>query len=380
MRFFLIFLISFLLACQAPLPLSPVSGQIHGLQAVSELPPGWDALPQLSPSEQDSLTQALAHHGLASQALSNGSQDKLRPILEALLPVLEKSYQDMIHPRVIHADRLPPGSRAVSLRSHDGLELQAAYLPALQPTTQAVIVLHGYQLNKYMAWKKYGFLQQRYNLLLLDLRGHNGQAGAVTLGVLGKRDLPNAIHWLQHNGNQSFALFGESMGGALAIVAGSEWSQSPEQAQFPLKAVWNDAAYADLEHAISERVLRKLAQEIGLSPAFLQRWAAQLITHTFLVWLAQDTGVPEAEAAAAPRNYLPQLASRVAYGQVHSLEDEQTSVENAQILENLARSATVSSGAPSLFWYTHGKHVESWQQPDYASRSLNFLQRAFTSP
>lgn len=358
-----------LLACQAPVYMAP---QPH-VQTFSQTPQTtWTELANLRPEEQQTLQHALSQR--TTQNVEALDSDRLRKIAQELLPTLTQAYQEMLQPRVIQADRLPPGSRLVQLQSHDQLSLKAAYLPAKHPTQQAIIVLHGYQLNKYMAWKKYGFLQEHYNLLFLDLRGHNAQQGQATLGILEKRDLPAAIEWLKTEGNQTFGLFGESMGGAIAIVAGSEWAHSIRQNSFPLKAVWNDAAYADLEHAIEERVLRKLAQKSGLTPDFLKRWAARLITHTFLNWLAEDTQVANAEQEAAPKYYLPLLVQKSAYAQVHSLEDEMTDVSNAIILEHSVHSGAIF---PPVFWYTHGKHVDSWKQPEYQQRALTFFDQAF---
>ena len=369
LKIFLIGLMLNLLSCQSSVYQTPSDVQVFA-QAQHT---AWKELANLSPNERQSIQQTLSQRN--SPSAQRSSSSRLRQIVQELLPTLQASYQAMIQPRVIQADRLPPGSQVVQLSSHDQLPLQAAYLPAKQPTQNAIVVLHGYQLNKYMAWKKYGFLQENYNLLFLDLRGHNGQTGLVTLGILEKRDLPTAIRWLKTAGNQSFALFGESMGGAIAIVAGSEWVQSPEQQQFPLKAVWNDAAYADLEHAIEERVLRKLAQQLGITPEFLKRWAADLIAQTFLDWLAEDTQVPNAEKAAAPKYYLPALAQHTHYAQVHSQEDEMTHVSNALILEQ-----SFLPGTRALVWYTHGKHVESWQQPEYAPKARDFFAQAFATP
>lgn len=367
---------STLLAChlpaQQPLPLRPAVPALGALsenQQSSESP--WQAYAQLPVEQQQALATALEQRQSFSSSLNQ------RQLLEQLFPLLERNYRYMLQPRTLNSQALPPGAEAVTLRSHDGLPLAAAWVKALQPTQQAIVVLHGYQLNKALAWQKYGFLQQRYNLLLLDQRGHNGQQGKVTLGVLESRDLQAAAEWLQQQGQREFGLFGESMGAAAAIVAGAQWAQSPQQQLFPLKAVWNDAAYADLEHAIGERVLRKLAAESQLAPELLKKWGAELITRTYLRWLAEDTQVELAEAVAAPRQFLPALVQRVAYAQVHSREDEQTAYENAQILQQLAEQ---HARIAPLFWTTTGKHVETYQQPDYAPRALGFFAQAFQQP
>ncbi len=372
MKYFSFLLALSLVACQTHPGLSPNLQALRFQQTSASNP--WQAYAELAPAQQAQLERVLAQPELAnSEANTEGLP---RELVQKLLPLLKKQYQYMLHPRTIHSDRLPPGAQVVSLASHDGIALQGFWLAAQRPTKQALVVVHGYQLNKYLAWEKYGFLQADYNLLFLDLRGHNSQSGAVTLGILEQRDLLASIEWLAQQGQSQFGLFGESMGAATAIVAGAKWAQSPQQEQFPLMGVWNDSAYADLNHAIEERVFRKLAADSGITPEQLKHWAAQLISKTYLQWLAQDTGVANAELAAAPRRYLPQLLQRSAYGQVHSREDEQTNYSNAEILE---QQAQIQTAFFSQFWPTSGRHVESYRQPEYAQRALAFFKQAFNN-
>lgn len=361
-----------LIACQTSPGLNP-SAQPARFQRQTQANNPWQTYAQLSAAQQVELEQALAQPNAAEKLAAN-TEGLSRDLLQKLLPMLKNQYLYMLHPRTIRSERLPTGAQAVSLASHDGIALQGFWLAAQRPTKQALIVIHGYQLNKYLAWEKYGFLQADYNLLFIDLRGHNSQSGAVTLGILEQRDLLTAIAWLAQQGQSQFGLFGESMGAATAIVAGAKWAQSPQQAQFPLMGVWSDAAYADLDHAIEERVFRKLAADSGITPEQLKHWAAHLISKTYLSWLAQDTGVDNAELAAAPRHYLTPLLQHSAYAQVHSREDEQTSYQNAEILQQQAQN---SSAFLSQFWPTQGRHVESYRQPEYSQRALSFFKQAF---
>lgn len=365
-------LIFSLFACQASPNLS-ANRQAPRVQAQLSTSTPWQAYAQLDPTQQLAIEQALSRPDRAANPEA-GPEGLGRELIQKLVPLLKNQYQYMLHPRTIHSDRLPPGAQSVSLRSHDGIPLQGFWLSAQRPTKQALIIVHGYQLNKYMAWEKYGFLQAEYNLLFVDLRGHNSQDGAVTLGILEQRDLLASMEWLAQQKQNQFGLFGESMGAATAIVAGAKWVQSPQQNSFPLMGVWSDAAYADLNHAIEERVFRKLAADSGITPEQVKLWAAHLISQTYLNWLAQDTGVSDAELAAAPRHYLPQLLQHSAYGQVHSREDEQTSYQNAEILQQQAQS---QSGFLSQFWPTAGRHVESYRQPEYRQRALAFFKQAF---
>lgn len=330
----------------------------------------WQALPQLSETDALRLRLLLRTRNTLDDIQSSGH---LRELVESLLPALKAGYQQMLHPRVIQNEQDIPGAQALAFASHDGHKLKAAYLPAENASQQAVIVLHGYQLNKYMAWQKYAFLQQKYNVLFLDQRGHNGQSGDVTLGIKEQRDLEAPILWLKDHNNKAFAIFGESMGGATAIVAGARWASSTRQQLFPLRAVWNDAAYQDIEQAITAHSLHWLAKRAGLTPEFLKRWAANWIASTYSAWLSEDFG-NHVEDLAAPRLHLPILVKHSAYGQVHSLEDQVTPVKSGQNLEAIARE---HAQMPVYSWYAHGKHVESYQDPEYAPRVLHFLDSAF---
>jgi hypothetical protein len=159
----------------------------------------------------------------------------------------------------------------------------------------------------------------------------------------------------------------------VAISGGAIWASGPGQQSFPLKAVWSDAAYADLRHAIAERAAARMAYEAPkLSPS-QQQWTARLISDLFLSWLAQDTGVPDVETAA-PIRQLPALVRHASYAQVHSSEDAQTSYANAQLLESVARAHAKQA---ILFWTTTGEHVDSWHLKGYKPKLQDFLRQAF---
>lgn len=330
----------------------------------------WQALSQLSEAETLALRLQLRTRNTLHDIHSS---ERLRNIIESLLPALKAGYERMLHPRVIHSERDIPNAQPLAFASHDGHKLKAAYLAAEKETQQAVVVLHGYQLNAYLAWKKYRFLQRDYNLLFLDQRGHNGQSGDVTLGLKEQRDLEAPILWLKEHDNQAFALFGESMGASTAIVAGARWAESTRQQFFPLQAVWSDAAYQDLESAITAHSIHWLAKRAGLAPEFLKRWAAGWIASSYIAWMNEDFG-GQVEEMAAARTHLPRLVQYAAYGQVHSLEDQITPVKNARHLESLARE---HAHKPVYTWYTQGQHVQSYKNPEYATRVLHFLETAF---
>lgn len=135
----------------------------------------------------------------------------------------------------------------VRFTTQDGIELTGWFIPSARETTTAVIVMHGFsghrlpELAAFVPW-----LQERHHVFQFDFRGH-GESGPawVTLGSHERRDVSAAVTFLQGRGLDRVALFGLSMGGAIAIVA------SPD---VPVRAVVADAAFAELHHPVGNRM------------------------------------------------------------------------------------------------------------------------------
>lgn len=136
---------------------------------------------------------------------------------------------------------------AVRLTAADGVTLSGWLMPAARDTTTAVIVLHGFsghrlpELAAFVPW-----LQERHHVLQFDFRGHGeSDSASVTLGTLERRDVAAAVDFLEARGLGPIALFGISMGGAIAIQAAPD---------LPVAAVVADAAFAELHHPIESRM------------------------------------------------------------------------------------------------------------------------------
>jgi len=136
---------------------------------------------------------------------------------------------------------------AVRFTTTDGVTLSGWLVPAARDTTTAVIVLHGFsghrlpELAAFVPW-----LHERHNVLQFDFRGHGeSDRGAVTLGTLERRDVAAAVDFMRSRGLGPIALFGVSMGAAIAIQAAPE---------LPVAAVVADAAFAELHHPIGNRM------------------------------------------------------------------------------------------------------------------------------
>lgn len=130
-------------------------------------------------------------------------------------------------------DRLRPeldalGGEAVRFGSRDGVRLAARWLPAepageeWEPSPdEAIVVLHGYSGSVAPDLVEYGpFLRRTAGVLGLDFRGHGGSDdGPTTFGLREVEDVAGALAWLGEHGVRRVALFGQSMGGAVAIAS-----------------------------------------------------------------------------------------------------------------------------------------------------------------
>lgn len=135
----------------------------------------------------------------------------------------------------------------VRFTTRDGVVLSGWLVPARRETRTAVIVLHGFsghrlpELSALVPW-----LSERHHVLQFDFRGHGeSDPSAVTLGSLERRDVAAAVEFVTSRGLGPVALFGISMGAAIAIVSAPE---------LPVAAVVADAAFAELHHPIASRM------------------------------------------------------------------------------------------------------------------------------
>ena len=136
---------------------------------------------------------------------------------------------------------------AVRFTTDDGVTLDGWLIAAERDTRAAVILLHGFSwhrvpwLSMFVPW-----LRERYHVLQFDFRGHGASdPAATTLGTAERRDVAAAVRLLEGRGLGPIALYGISMGGATAILAGAE---------LPVAAVVADAAYADIRNPIANRM------------------------------------------------------------------------------------------------------------------------------
>jgi len=143
----------------------------------------------------------------------------------------------------------------ISLRSFDGLALQAHWLEAAKPSAKTVIIAHGYsghglQMDSLakLYHEEYGF-----HVLLPDNRGHGESEGSY-IGF-GWHDRKDYLQWIDYvverrGQKEEIVLHGVSMGGATVLMTSGE--PMPEQ----VKAVVSDCAYSSAKEELRYQMNR----------------------------------------------------------------------------------------------------------------------------
>ncbi|MDP9396258.1 MAG: lysophospholipase [Actinomycetota bacterium] len=118
-----------------------------------------------------------------------------------------------------------PGAREVVLRTDDGLDLGAWYLPAADRRAPAVLVANGNAGHRGLRAPLARALARRgVSVLLLDYRGYGGNAGVPSERGLG-RDVRAARRFLVEEAGvppERLVYFGESLGAAVVAELATE--------------------------------------------------------------------------------------------------------------------------------------------------------------
>lgn len=126
---------------------------------------------------------------------------------------------------------MEPTSEYWMIRSHDGLLLEARFLPAEKETNKTVLAVHGYLSDgerDYAVIARF-FHEAGYNVLLLDNRAHGASEGKyIGFGCLEREDCYRWIQYLnrKYEGNCEIFLHGISLGAA-AVLMTSELNLPP---------------------------------------------------------------------------------------------------------------------------------------------------------
>ena len=119
----------------------------------------------------------------------------------------------------------------VHFQSHDGLKLTGWFLPAPSPSEKTIIIQHGLGSNagdmllNTLCLARTGL----WNLFYYNFRGHADSEGHLTsLGPLELKDLESAMAFIKEakpEATRRLAIYGHSLGGAVAIVGAARHSE-----------------------------------------------------------------------------------------------------------------------------------------------------------
>jgi dipeptidyl aminopeptidase/acylaminoacyl peptidase len=241
----------------------------------------------------------------------------------------------------------------VKLTTEDGLRLAAWYMPSTNRA--ALIMLHGLGGNRAndldLARE---LVDHGYGVLVPDLRAHGDSEGAVcTLGVTEVRDVRAAVRYLQEQPDvdaDRIGVYGASLGGATAIMAGAE---IPE-----LRAVATYASFSSIEWVVRNQFSRLESVPDWLAPLVVGMGS----------WQA---GVSASDIA--PVRQIRRISPRpvmIMHGQL----DQFFVVENARLLFEAAQQ-------PKELWIDQGVGHQRQLGTDgvYLARLLRFFDNALGS-
>ena len=251
------------------------------------------------------------------------------------------------HPRRYTGPYLPQdfGLKAepVKLKTSDGVQLDAWFIPN-KDSKKAVIVCHGYPMDKSDVLGLTVFLAKKFNLLYFDFRA-TGRSGGFfsTGGAREVRDIDAAADYLKSRGFASAGAFGFSMGASSVLL-----SENPA-----IKARVLDAPYADLGSVLDHIFAPWGAWRKPLI------WLMKAWSRLFM-GVSVDTVNPAANAA---RLGTPLLL-------VHGDADTQVPLANSERIKQAAPAAEL--------WVVKGAgHGENWYRAGaaYETRVTAFFDR-----
>jgi len=228
----------------------------------------------------------------------------------------------------------------IILETKDGLKLSGWFIPN-KNSRKAIIVCHGYPMDKGDIFGVTEFLAKGYNLLYFDFRAMGKSEGYVsTSGWREREDFRAAIRFLKNKGFSDIGAFGFSMGAAVIFLA-----DSPD-----IKCIVSDSSYARLRTAV---------QAIFTNFGALRAPLIELIRLWSLIFLQVDIN------SVAPINFI--AGRNIPIFLIHCQTDTHIPVSEALELRN-------ADPRSDLLLIPKGDHGESVYSNEYEPRILKFFQ------
>jgi len=231
----------------------------------------------------------------------------------------------------------------VALRAADGVELVAWFMPASRKADATVLFLHGNAENISTHFMNVAWMPaEGFNVLALDYRGYGGSEGKPSLPGM-QLDIDAALAALLARPDvdaRRIVLFGQSLGGALAIHYGAHGAR-----RGALRAVIADSAFAGYRTIASERLA-------AFYPTWPFQWLPALV-------IDNDYSPLASVAAVSP---VPLLL-------IHGEADAIVRPHHAQRLYEAAR-------VPKEIWLLPGVgHIQSTRDPALRRRLSDYVRR-----
>lgn len=227
----------------------------------------------------------------------------------------------------------------VTLRTRDGAILAGWFIPN-KNSSKALVVCHGYPMDKGDIFGVTYTLAKHYNLLYFDFRAMGQSSGRIsTVGWREKEDVLAAIRFLKEKGFKDIGAFGFSMGAAAIFMA-----NSPD-----IKCIVSDSSYA---------ALNDLLPVVFARSGFLR----DLITVMAKVWCRLLVGINTDEIA--PVKYIAGM--RIPILLIHCMQDTVIPVSEAQHLHQVNLRSR-------LWLIPHGDHGESSLSGEYDKTIIDFF-------
>lgn len=224
----------------------------------------------------------------------------------------------------------------ITIKTGDGIELSAWFLPSQKENAKTIILLHGYPADKSNILPALSFLAENYNLFLFDFRYLGQSRGEYsTAGAKEVEDLLVAIHYLKSRNINNIGVWGFSMGGAVALMTAPN---APE-----IKAIVSESSYARLD---------LMAQELYRFPLlnYPLAWLTELWAGLFLGINLRNVS----PADSAKNLNIPVLL-------IHSKNDEVIPFKNALLIQE-----SLKNNNRAEFWFEenliHGQLGKKYEQ------------------
>jgi len=229
----------------------------------------------------------------------------------------------------------------VLIATDDGNTLHGWFLPAVETAKATVLFLHGNAENiSTHIGAVYWLPEQNYNVLLYDYRGYGKSTGIPSLPetVDDVKAVYDMIPTLTQQSNRPIIVFGQSLGGAIAVNAVAAFSATRQ-----IDALVIESSFANFRQIARE----KLAENWF---TWILQWPLSLTI----------TGNYSPTEALASIQKLPILI-------IHGTDDEVIGYHHAQTLINAA-------SPPKQLWeIPHGQHIQAMTILQYRMQFLKYL-------